>query len=61
MAAQRVLLSIKRSTLPLTETLSAPHDDHVGRTNLSGMPLMYNVWGTRGLLLKNDLGIVVEK
>ncbi|KAF6151945.1 hypothetical protein GIB67_010519 [Kingdonia uniflora] len=28
MAAQRVLLSIKRSTLPLTETLSAPHDDH---------------------------------
>ncbi|KAF6158363.1 hypothetical protein GIB67_022443 [Kingdonia uniflora] len=42
MAAQRVSLSIKSSTLPLTETPSAPHDDHVGRPNLSGMPLMYN-------------------
>ncbi|KAF6134998.1 hypothetical protein GIB67_014047 [Kingdonia uniflora] len=42
MATQKVLLSIKRSTLPLTETPSAPHDDHVGRLNLSGMPLMHN-------------------
>ncbi|KAF6142688.1 hypothetical protein GIB67_015174 [Kingdonia uniflora] len=32
MAAQRDLLSIKRLTLPLTETPSAPHDDHTGRT-----------------------------
>ncbi|KAF6138623.1 hypothetical protein GIB67_032517 [Kingdonia uniflora] len=40
MAAQRDLLSIKRSILPLTETPSAPHDDHAGRPNLSGMPLM---------------------
>ncbi|KAF6158771.1 hypothetical protein GIB67_040285 [Kingdonia uniflora] len=28
MAAQKVLLSIKRSTLPLAETSSATHDDH---------------------------------
>ncbi|KAF6150477.1 hypothetical protein GIB67_030278 [Kingdonia uniflora] len=38
----------KRLTLPLTETPSAPHDDHVDRPNLSGMPLMHNVWCTRG-------------
>ncbi|KAF6146092.1 hypothetical protein GIB67_033451 [Kingdonia uniflora] len=61
MVVQIVLLSIKMSTLPLTETPSAPHDDHVGRPNLSGMPIMHNVWRTRGYLLKNDLGIATEK
>ncbi|KAF6171340.1 hypothetical protein GIB67_020407 [Kingdonia uniflora] len=30
------------STLHLTETPSAPHDDHMGRPNLSGMTLMHN-------------------
>ncbi|KAF6155987.1 hypothetical protein GIB67_039318 [Kingdonia uniflora] len=47
-AAQRVSFSIKMSTLPLTETPSALHNDQVGRPKLSGIPLMHNVWRTRG-------------
>ncbi|KAF6172835.1 hypothetical protein GIB67_034687 [Kingdonia uniflora] len=55
---------IKRSILPFTETLSALHDDHVGRPNLNGMPLMHNVWRTRGIIaqerFRNSSGKIEE-